>query len=51
MAVFVKNKQNAWDIHKKGGKTGKIENLTVFKKLKNHGKIAKTAKNGKIKLA
>ena len=31
-AIFVKNKQNARDISKKRGETGKIKNLTVFLK-------------------
>ena len=51
LAAFVKNKKNEWGARKQTGKTEKNKNLTVFKKLKNDGKIAKTAKNGKIKVA
>ena len=52
LAIFVKNKQNAWDIRKKKkrGKSEKTKKFTVFKKLKNWCKIAKTAKHGKIKV-
>ena len=45
LAVFIKTKQNAWDILKKGGKNSFLSGTPDFEKVKkNDGKIAKTAK-------
>ena len=48
LAVFVKNKQNARDIRQKRGKTVKIKNLTVLKKVeKTMVKLQKRRKTGR----
>ena len=47
LAIFIKSKQNARDIPKKGGTFSVFRGTPDFEKVKkNDGKIAKTAKTG-----